>query len=192
MTKRGVQQAVAVVRLGSLRSARRCSPGGFSAWKDRQPAQAAVEFALVLLPMLLLLGGGIDLARIFYYDVVISSAANEGVRAAAAGAPDSDSTATVNGQTVTVLSVKTIAQNSAPAGVICDTCVTVDPAPAQRRDGTSPVWTTVTAQYTFTPVTPLILAIWQAARGGSNPPIKRMASQRMRANCALADGTPCS
>lgn len=192
MTKRRVQRAVAAVRLGNLRSTRRFSSGGFPAWKDRQPAQAAVEFALVLLPMLLLLGGGIDLARVFYYDVVISSAANEGVRAAAAGAPDSDSTATVNGQSVTVLGVKTIAQNSAPAGVICDTCVTVDPAPAQRRDGTSPVWTTVTVQYTFTPGTPLMLAIWQAARGGSNPPIKRMASQRMRANCALADGTPCS
>src|SRR3954452_16207253 len=127
MTKRRVEQPVAVVRRGKLRSARRYSPGGFPAWKDRQPAQAAVEFALVILTMLLLLGGGIDLARVFYYDVVISSAANEGVRAAAAGAPDSTSTATVNGQPVTIPGVKTIAQNSAPLGVICDTCITVEP-----------------------------------------------------------------
>ena len=162
----------------------------------RRPGQAIVEFALVGSIMTLLLLGGIDLGRVFFFDVMITAAAQEGARAAALGAPDDDSSTTANGVTTTVLGVKTVARNSAPAGAVCTTCVTVSPSQAQRATGAGNAaaweWTTVTVTYTFTPITPLMGAIWTAARGNTNPPLTRVATQRMRANCVLANENPCS
>jgi len=155
-----------------------------------------VALALVGRIMPLLLVGGIDLGRVFFFDVMITSAAQEGARAAALGAPDDDSTVTVNGVTTTVLGVKTVARNSAPAGAVCTTCVTVSPSQADRAMGAGKPsewkWTTVAVTYTFTPITPLMGSIWAAARGNTNPPLTRVASQRMRANCVLANENPCS
>ena len=150
------------------------------------PGQAVVEFALVSSMMFLLLVGGIDLARVFYYQVIITAAATEGVRAASLGAPDNNSTA----GTTTVLGVKTVAVDSAPSGIITTSDVTVTPPQSVRKaDACTPstcVWTTVTVTYTFTPVTPLMRSLV-----GPSFTMARQVTQRMRQNCQDAGGNPC-
>ena len=137
-----------------------------------QPAQALLEFAFTVTALSLLLAGVVDFARVFYYDVVVSAAANAGVNAAAAGAPDAD--------------VVTAAQNSAPSGLVCSSCVTVSPAASSRTAGLTPVWTTVRVQYTFVPITPMISTLI-----GSQSTFERYASQRMRSSCTDSSGNAC-
>jgi Flp pilus assembly protein TadG len=144
-----------------------------SALARRLPAQALVEFALVGSLVALLLVGASDLPRVFYYDVVVSGAAAQGARAAATGAPDAD--------------VIAAAQNSAPGWIASALAVTVAPVASARTSGTTPVWTTVTVTYQFTPVT-----LFASRLLGSSSTVTRRASQRMQTSCVLADGTPCS
>src|SRR5581483_1662746 len=114
--------------------------------QQRQPGQALVEFALVLGVMAVALVGVADFARVFYYDVVASAAAAEGVRAASLGSPDAD--------------VVAAAQQSAPASVAPGLQVTVAPAPSARTTGAVPVWTTVTVRYTVPPLTLLMRSMF--------------------------------
>lgn len=140
---------------------------------QRQRGQAFVELALVLLFLTTLLVGAADFGRVFYLDVVATSAAMEGARAAAAGLPDADVIAAVVA--------------SAPGGLIQASNVTVTPPQGMRATLISPQWTTVTVTYTFAPLTPLAGSLV-----GHQRTITRSASQRMRTPCALADGTACS
>jgi len=56
-----------------------------SGWRNDRGA-AAVEFALILPILLLLIGGIVDFGRAFFTQVVITNAAREGARAAVVGA----------------------------------------------------------------------------------------------------------
>jgi Flp pilus assembly protein TadG len=140
----------------------------------RSRGQALVEFALTMTILAMLLVGVADFARGFYFDVVTSGAANEGARVSASGGSNDTVTAA--------------AQASAPAGIICNSCVTVTPSQATRADPTavgacSPttcVWTTVTVTYTFAPFTPLM-----ATLVGNNVTLTRSVTERMRAPCAM-------
>lgn len=140
---------------------------------QRRGGQAFVELTLVFLLLTILLVGAADFGRVFYLDVVATSAAREGVRAAAAGLPDAD--------------VIAAAIASAPGGLIQSSNVTVTPPQGVRATLTSPLWTTVTVSYTFLPLTPLAGYLV-----GNQRTITRSASERMRTPCALADGTACS
>jgi Flp pilus assembly protein TadG len=134
--------------------------------------QALVELALVVSLMALLLVGAVDFGRIFYFDVLVSAAALEGARAAAAGAPDAD--------------VVAAAQNSAPGPIGSGLAVTVRPVAAQRTVGATPVWTTVTVSYEFTPVT-----VFARSLLGEGYTFERRVSQQMRTACVLPSGTSC-
>lgn len=157
-----------------------CRPSDASGRRGR--GQTLVEFAITIMLLAMLLVTVVDLARAFYYDVMVSAAANAGVRAATHGAPDHTHTSGAN----TVIGVIEATQRSAPQGIICATCVAVTPTQNLRTAGVVPVWTTVTVTYTFQPLTPLMAALL-----GPSVTIERSASQRMRTRCALADGSPC-
>jgi TadE-like protein len=127
--------------------------------------QALVEFGFTMLMLSVLLVGVVDFARIFYYDVITSAAANAGVRAAAAGADDATVGAAV--------------ETSAPASVGPSLVVRVRPDEGARKAGPTPVWTTVTVTYSFQPLTPLASSL----AGSSLVLITRSASQRVRTAC---------
>jgi Flp pilus assembly protein TadG len=145
--------------------------------------QAAMEFALAVSVMLLLLVGGVDLARVFVYDVMITTAVDEGARAAANGAPDRTVVTNPVGTPTVVVGVKDAAAASAPAGIVPVADVTVTPAQAARLEGTP---TTVSMRYVFTPVTPLLGNVI-----GDSLTISRQATQRIRVACTTDGVTPC-
>jgi Flp pilus assembly protein TadG len=60
--------------------------------KKSEKGQAMVEFALVLIPLLIIIGGIIDFGWIFYHKVMINNAAREGARYAAINPADEAST----------------------------------------------------------------------------------------------------
>jgi Flp pilus assembly protein TadG len=160
--------------LGRRIATRRWQPVSALVSKRRR-AQAIVEFALGFSVMSLLLVGGIDLARAFYYDVMVTTAAAEGVRAAVAGAPDTDPNAGA-------FTVSTAAVKSAPTGIISAGNVSVTPAQSGRN--AEGVVTTVTVTFTFTPITPLMGSIL-----GQSLTITRKAAERIRRPCQLASST---
>jgi Flp pilus assembly protein TadG len=146
--------------------------------------QAFIEFGLGSIALSLVLVGAADYARIFAYDVMISTAADAGVRAAANGAPDAE--------------VRTAVRKSLLPGIAAtlpDAAIRIAPAPAQRTAGMSPTtnykWATVTVAYTFNTLSPLTA---QHLSGSSTVAVTRTASQRMRVQCTKTDGTelPCT
>jgi Flp pilus assembly protein TadG len=146
-------------------------PGGVAQPRhERSRGQALVEFALVSTMMLLLLVIVTDFGLVFYYDNMTSAAASEGARVAAAGGDDT--------------AVDAAAVASAPTGQISAANVNVSPACTARKASTSvtvpnaPVWATVTASYTWTPITPLTKAFV-----GNTVTFTRSVSQRMRVDC---------
>jgi Flp pilus assembly protein TadG len=154
----------------------------------RRPGQALVEFALVTTILAMMAVGVADFARVFYFDVAAEGAALEGARAAAAGAPDDDSTA-VNGRVVS--GVNTIVRNSAGPALGPSLTVSISP-PQSVRGSTSGVgqctpstciWARVSVSYQFTTFTPLGQYLF-----GSSNTLVRSVSQRMRTPCVLADG----
>lgn len=58
--------------------------------EKKESGQALVEFALVLIPLLILIFGAIEFGRIFHATHVITSAAREGARAAAVHGSDDE------------------------------------------------------------------------------------------------------
>jgi Flp pilus assembly protein TadG len=156
-----------------------------------QPAQALVEFALVVTMLTVLISGVVDFGRAYYYDVMVAGAALEGARAAAEGAADNDATALG----VTTPGVITRVRNTAGPGLGNLLTASVSPPQSVRGNATgvglcSPstcTWATVTVSYTFNKFTP-----WMQALTGPSTTITRRVSQRMRIPCALPDGTPCT
>ena len=152
--------------------ARRLVLGRLGAESPRS-GQALVELALVSMVLAIMFVGSMDIARVFYFDVTATSAAQEAVRAAAMGRPDAD----VIAQAIA----------SAPSGLISSSDVTVSPAQGTRATLTAPVWATVNVQFTFSPFTPLAKYIF-----GNTVTVTRSASQRVRTPCAQSSGDACS
>jgi Flp pilus assembly protein TadG len=152
-------------------------PGPGVATGARQRGQSMVEFAVITSLLIVpLMVGMVDFGRVFYFDVVVSAAANEAARAASLGLPDAD--------------VRLAAQNSAPSwlsSALPDANITITPSQAGRTAGTTQVWTTVTVSYVFTPITPLTQMMV-----GANHTITRSVSQRMRGPCVTSAGAACT
>ncbi|HLH27231.1 MAG TPA: TadE family protein [Chloroflexota bacterium] len=103
-----------------------------------------MEFAFVLVMLLMVIVGIVDFGRIYYYDIVVSAAADQGARAARDGLGDN--------------AVKAAAQSSAPSGMIATSAISVSPNCSTRQtnfNAFAPQWTSVTVQYSFSPFTPL-------------------------------------
>ena len=109
---------------------------------DRQPrgsrGQGVVELALILPFMLLVCLGIVDFARIYYLDVVAINAARSGARVAA----DRSTTAT---------QIRSAVKTDATPVVVSDSNILI--SPITRSIGSD---VTVTVQYSFVPITPLI------------------------------------
>jgi hypothetical protein len=112
----------------------------------------------------ILLVAVIDFARVFYYDILATAAARNGVFSASNGDDNTTVIAT--------------AKEAVPDAVRSALNVTISPDCAGRDASPTPVWTTVTIQYTFQPATPLMSALL----GGAHT-ITRKASQRVRFDC---------
>jgi Flp pilus assembly protein TadG len=156
-----------------------CRPLARRAWrKDRGSSrtrsphlgQALVEFALLVTILSLLLVGVVDFSRVFYYDIVLSSAANEGARTVANGA--SNTTAA------------TVIQASAgPLGSSLSFAPGSDISPGETGRGaddnvTNSLWVTVRVRYSFQPITPLVGGLL-----GNTITIERNVSQQLRTPC---------
>lgn len=100
----------------------------------RDRGAAAVEFALVLPVLLLVLCGIVDFGRALHAQVVLTQAAREGARLAALGAPD------------------TVTRTKAAAGALSGVVVDVKTCPAKVTTATDAV---VTVTYGFTFATPI-------------------------------------
>lgn len=149
-----------------------------------RPAQALVEFALIVTVLTVLVTGVVDFGRAYYFDVMVAGSALEGARAAAEGAPDIDTTA----NSVTYPGVLTRTRNTAGPGLGSQLTVNVNPSPNLRANvagvgscsPTTCIWTTVTVSYTFAKITP-----WMAALTGPTTTITRRVTQRMRSPCVV-------
>jgi len=105
--------------------------------RDRERGAAAVEFALLLPVLLLLVFGIIDFGRALNAQITLTQAAREGARLAALGTP-----------VPTVIS----STQTAATGLGTAVTVTVTACPAGATQTTSAV---VNASYTFRFVTPI-------------------------------------
>lgn len=104
---------------------------------DNEQGQAIVEFALVVPILLLLLVGIMEFGLAFSADLNLQNATREGARLAVTGATDAQITQRV---------INT-------ASTLDPSKLTVSISPSARPQGTS---VTVTSQYQFTYITPLI------------------------------------
>lgn len=105
--------------------------------------QSLVELAL-LMPFLLWIAAGIvDFGRVYHYDIVVINAARSGARVAAdIRKTDSD--------------VRTAVESDAAPVAIAGSDISITPS-GIRTSGTT---VTVTVTYRFTPITPLVGAIF--------------------------------
>jgi Flp pilus assembly protein TadG len=106
---------------------------------DRQSGAAAVELALVLPILLLLVFGIVDFGRAYNAKISLTQAAREGARARALGADAAATTTRVQ-----------LAAGFLPAGSVSVAAGTPCPASPSATDVA-----TVTATYTFTYATPI-------------------------------------
>jgi Flp pilus assembly protein TadG len=103
-----------------------------------QTGQTAVEFALVLPILILILMGVFDFGRAFYAYSVVANSAREGARAGVyASATDTDVTNAIKSYWI---------------GLGTNPAITISPSPTRVAMGTI----SVTVSYVFQPVTPLI------------------------------------
>ncbi len=120
--------------------------------RSGERGQSTVEFALVLLPFLLLVMGAFDLGRAVFYAHMLSNAAREGARVGV-----------VAGRTPAEICARAKASlllPDVPVSAGCDVAGSLTVAVPQRGtagSATDPV--RVTLSYTFQPVTPLIAQI---------------------------------
>ena len=110
---------------------------------QKDSGQSLVEFALILPVLMYILLGAVDLGRVFYYQVTITGAAREGVRAASV-------------ITNTDADVRNAARNEVSSTIaLPDSSIAINPSPV-RYSG-QPV--TVTVSYGFVALTPFIDAM---------------------------------
>lgn len=121
----------------STHGSRRAVRSGGPAW-DAERGAAAVEFALVLVPLLMLLFGFIDFGRAYNAQQAVSAAAREAVRMEALG---SDA-ATVRQRAVLAAEPVTISDADVAIGTACTSANAGQP-------------TTVTITHQFAFLTPL-------------------------------------
>jgi hypothetical protein len=150
-----------------------------------QRGQAFFEFAwlgsVFLIPFLVLT---LDFAQIFWYDVLISAAADAGARAAANGAPNADVIAAVRA------SIPEFLQDQ-----LQDSDIIIKPDAVSRTAGMDPAnyrWATVTVTYDYHAITPMI---GHALGNSGIATIYRKANQRMRLNCTITSSgsqSPCT
>lgn len=111
--------------------------------------QSMVEFALMLIILVLVLMGIFDLGRVIYYNFVLNNTVHEAARAAI----------TCGGKSLTNCStIDATAKTNAVATTVGIPITTSDItiAPSSRQHGST---VTVTATTTFTPITPFIARI---------------------------------
>jgi Flp pilus assembly protein TadG len=114
--------------------------------RSSQAGQTAVEFALVLPILILILMGVFDFGRAFYAYSVVANSAREGARAGVYA------TAT-NQNVIDAVSEYWIGLGTSPA-------ITISPSPTRVAMGTI----SVTVSYVFQPVTPVIDAFLPGGR----------------------------
>lgn len=102
----------------------------------------AVEFALVLLPLLLLVFGIIDFGRVYNEQITLTSLAREGARIASLSPASPDPTTTIQQR---VISSAPSWLALTPAQIVVQRCPT---SPAGGNPASATV--TITANYTFT------------------------------------------
>jgi len=107
-----------------------------------QKGQALVETALVLPIIILILAGIMDFGLLFNNYLVIANAAREGARSAAVGSSDSSINSLIASMTATLDQTKVK--------------ITIAPVDSSRKKGDE---VTVTVQYDYTLITPVISAI---------------------------------
>lgn len=120
--------------------------------RSGERGQSTVEFALVLLPFLLLVMGVFDLGRAVFYDHMLGNAAREGARV---GVVAGRTAAEICARAASVVLLPDV-----PGGAACGVAGSLTVAVPQRGtpgSATDPV--RVTLSYTFRPVTPLIAQI---------------------------------
>jgi len=114
-----------VTALAGLRTRGRSAPGNFR--HHASAGQAMVEFALILLPMLLLMFGLFDVGRLVYINNAVSEGAREGSRWGSVAGRSNDSTDIRN----QILSVMT----AVPAPEVTVTCERNGSATSSCRSG---------------------------------------------------------
>ena len=91
---------------------------GFSRRPQRQRGAAMVEFALVLVPLLLILCGTIDWGYYFFVREIVTNAAREGART---GAIDGNGEVTAANTYLTRAGLRALATSCSGAGYACVT-----------------------------------------------------------------------
>lgn len=90
-------------------------------WRARDRGASAVEFAILLPLLLLVIGGIVDFGRALFTEVIITNAAREGVRAAifsdTASGADARASAAAPGRTDLTVAVTACLSNPAPSDV---------------------------------------------------------------------------
>jgi Flp pilus assembly protein TadG len=103
---------------------------------SRQRGAVAVEFALVIVPLLLIVGGVIEFGRVFWYYDALTKATRDGARYLSMVGPPLD---TVSAETLVKDEANAAGLSSFAPGNVDITCT---------PDCTLPVHVTVTASYT--------------------------------------------
>ena len=83
--------------------------------RQRDTGAAAIEFAIILPLLLLLIAGIVDLGRMMYTEVVLSNAAREGSRMIALGYSTADAQARVDAAAVNIGAATATVTSSCPA-----------------------------------------------------------------------------
>lgn len=121
-------------------------------WRSttRSRGQAVIELALVMPFLTLLVLGGLDVGRAYYYTTAVTGAAREAVRVG-------------SDPTVTTSAIQQAAMDAAPelnlgpsaitVATTCSTCYSALTG-GTYQPGQTPQTVTVTVQWTFAPVTP--------------------------------------
>ena len=117
----------------------------------RQGGQTLVEFALILIPFLLITMGIFDFGRAILDYNMISNAAREGARV---GIISTRTNAQICEAVITHVSLPGVSGTGCTSGGLTTTIVSRGSPPTLVANSGSPV--VVRVQYVFTPITPLI------------------------------------
>lgn len=125
--------------------------------RSGERGQSTVEFALVLLPFLLLVMGVFDLGRAVFYDHMLGNAAREGARVGVVAGRTPAEICARAAAAVLLPDVPGGASCGADGSLVAGSLTVAVPQGGTPGSATDPV--RVTLSYTFRPVTPLIAQI---------------------------------